>query len=127
LRIRTGYQEFTDSARGSPPPIRLRKDSIEMYHADNSLKIHAPKPLEAEPPSVADPDPFDFAGSGSVYATPDPDPAVVLLLVVLLLVVLLLVALLGTGDDSFNPLRTWYRGVSYKYDRDRYPDFSGPS
>jgi len=42
----------------------------------------------------------------------------------LLLVVLLLVALLGTGDDSFNPLRAWYRGVSY--DRDRYPDFSGP-
>jgi len=45
--------------------------------------------------------------------------------VVLLLVVLLLVALLGTGDESFNPLRTWNRGVSY--DRDRYPDFSGPS
>jgi len=50
---------------------------------------------------------------------------VVLLFVVLLLVVLLLVALLGTGDDSFYPLRTWYRGVSY--DRDKYPDFSGPS
>jgi len=45
--------------------------------------------------------------------------------VVLLLVVLLLVALLGTGDDSFIPLRAWYRGVSY--DRDIYPDFSRPS
>jgi len=73
------------------------------------------------------PDPYDFAGSGSVWAIPDldPDPSVVLLFEILLLVVLLLVALLGTGDDSFNPLRTWYRGVSY--DRDRYPDFSGPS
>jgi len=53
----------------------------------------------------------------------DPDLAVVLLFEILL-VVLLLVALLGTGDDSFNPLRAWYRGVSY--DRERYPDFSGP-
>jgi len=48
---------------------------------------------------------------------------VVLLFEVFLLVVLL-VALLGPGDDSFNPLRAWYRGVSY--DRDSYPDFSGP-
>jgi len=75
------------------------------------------------------PDPYDFAGSRSrsVLAIPDPDldPAVVILFVVLLLVVFLLVALQGTGDDSFNPLRTWYRGVSY--DRVRYPDFSGPS
>jgi len=50
---------------------------------------------------------------------------VVLLFVVLLLLVFLLVALLCTGDDSFNPLKSWYRGVSY--DRDRNTDFSGPS
>jgi len=122
----------------------LKKIKFRCFHLHMSAALVAePKPVHQKWPAPAPqqceavlriwirirPDPYDFAESGSVWAIPDPDldldPAVVLLFGVLLLVVLLLVALLGTGDDSFSPLKTWYRGVSY--DRDRYPDFYGPS